>query len=1063
MSEAVTGGTTPAPLLGMRVIDTTDGRGEGAGRFLASLGADVILVEPPSGARARRKAPLHEESSLYFTVRNAGKRGVTLDLDTEDGRRGLLALLETADIWIESERPGAPDLAYEAVAARNPRLVLVTVSDFGLTGPYAGYAATDTVHAAFSGVLSRSGLPGRPPLPLPGSIVAETANVQAAMVALFAHYNSLQNGYGDHIDFSVHEATTQVIDPGFGMGGSATGGRRAADLPPGRPSAGHLYPIFPCADGLVRICVLNPRQWHGMRAWLGEPEEFADPRYDNIALRFEEADRIQALIGALFADRTRDDLVRQGQEHGVPIAAILTPGETVHAEHYLERGAFADTELAPGLTARLPSGFLEIDGVRMAPRRRAPLLGEHNDEVLAEARTAPDTAPVAPGRTRPLIGLRVLDLGVIVAGAELGRMLADQGADVVKVENRAFPDGGRQSLTGEVITASTAWGHRNKRGLGLNLRDPEGVALFKRLAAGADVVLSNFKPGTLESLGLGPDVLLALNPRLVIADSSAFGPSGPWSRRLGYGPLVRASTGLTDLWRYPGDPDGHSDSITIYPDHVVGRVGAATVVAQLIRRLRTGLGGTVSIAQAEIILDTLAEQLAGEWVDPGSVQATSDGVYPCAGDDQWAVIGVRDDADRQRLCAVVGREDLAVEPELARAEGRRAHRALIDEALSSWTATRTPHEVTELLQAAGVPAAPMLRVAELLTDPHLAERGFFTELRQPTLDEPLPTEARPAHSLHLADPPLRPAPLAAEHTRELSRELLGLTDEETERLVDRGVLEIHVPAKETRPVNPAPKPVLVERQGHVMVITLNRPEARNAVNAAVARGVGAALEEADQDPEVRAVVITGAGEKAFCAGADLKAVARGEDIMPPETKEWGFAAYVSHHIGKPTIAAVRGFALGGGTEIALASDLVVAAEDATFGLPEVKRGIIAGAGGAFRLAAQLPPKVAMELLLTGDPLDATAARSYGLVNRVVPADRVLAEAIALAERLAANAPLAVQASKRIARGIDAGQVETERTSWEINEQEMLRLMTSEDAQEGPRAFAEKRAPVWQAR
>ncbi|GGN23092.1 hypothetical protein GCM10011578_055170 [Streptomyces fuscichromogenes] len=1044
------------------MIDTTDGRGEGAGRFLASLGADVILVEPSGGADARRRAPLHEGSSLYFTVRNAGKRGVTLDQDTEDGRRDLLALLDTADIWIESERPGAPELAYEAVAARNPRLVLVTVTDFGLTGPYAGYAATDTVHAAFSGVLSRSGLPGRPPLPPPGSIVAETANVQAAMVALFAHYNSLENGYGDHIDFSVHEATTQVIDPGFGMGGSATGGRRAAELPPGRPSAGHLYPIFPCADGLVRICVLNPRQWHGMRAWLGEPEEFADPRYDNIALRFKEADRIHGLIGALFADRTRDDLVRQGQEHGVPIAAILTPGEAVHAEHYLERGALTDTELAPGLTARLPSGYLEIDGVRMAPRRRAPLLGEHNDEVFAETRTAREAAPAASGRTRPLAGLRVLDLGVIVAGAELGRMLADQGADVVKVENRAFPDGGRQSLTGEVITASTAWGHRNKRSLGLNLRDPEGVALFKKLAADADVVLSNFKPGTLDSLGLSPDVLLALNPRLVIADSSAFGPSGPWSRRLGYGPLVRASTGLSDLWRYPGDPDGHSDSITIYPDHVVGRIGAATVVAQLIQRLRTGVGGTVSIAQAEIILDTLAEQLAGEWVAPGSVRAVSDGVYPCAGDDQWAVIGVRDDADWQRLCAVVGREDLAVEPELSHAEGRRAHRALIDEALSSWTSARTPQKVTELLQAAGVPSAPMLRVVDLLTDPHLTARGFFTELRQPTLDEPLPTEARPAHSLHLADPPLRPAPLAAEHTRELSRELLGLSDEETEKLIDSGVLEIHVP-KETRPVTPAPQPVLVERQGHVMVITLNRPEARNAVNAAVARGIGSALEEADQDPEVRAVVITGAGDKAFCAGADLKAVARGEDIMPPETKEWGFAAYVNHHIGKPTIAAVRGFALGGGTEIALASDLVVAAEDASFGLPEVKRGIIAAAGGAFRLAAQLPTKIGTELLLTGDTLDAPTAKSYGLVNRVVPADRVLAEAIALAERIGANAPLAVQASKRIARGISAGQVETERGAWEINEQELLGLMNSADAQEGPRAFAEKRAPVWQAR
>ncbi|MDX2939236.1 crotonase/enoyl-CoA hydratase family protein [Streptomyces ipomoeae] len=262
--------------------------------------------------------------------------------------------------------------------------------------------------------------------------------------------------------------------------------------------------------------------------------------------------------------------------------------------------------------------------------------------------------------------------------------------------------------------------------------------------------------------------------------------------------------------------------------------------------------------------------------------------------------------------------------------------------------------------------------------------------------------------------------------------------------------------------SPAPA-VLVERRGHVMVITLNRPEARNAVNAAVARGVGNALEEADHDPEIRAVVITGAGDKAFCAGADLKAVARGENITPPETEAWGFAGYVRHHIGKPTIAAVRGFALGGGTEIALASDLVVAAEDASFGLPEVKRGIIAAAGGAFRLAAQLPPKVAMELLLTGDPLDAATARDLGLVNRVVPAEKVLAEALALAERIAANAPLAVQASKRIARGITTGRVDAEQAAWDRTHQEVRTLMTSEDAQEGPRAFAEKRTPVWQAR
>ncbi|MGO4429596.1 CoA transferase, partial [Streptomyces sp. MCAF7] len=155
-------------------------------------------------------------------------------------------------------------------------------------------------------------------------------------------------------------------------------------------------------------------------------------------------------------------------------------------------------------------------------------------------------------------------------------------------------------------------------------------------------------------------------------DSSAFGASGAWSRRMGYGPLVRASTGLSDLWRYPGDPDGHSDSITIYPDHVVGRVGAAAVVAQLARLRRTGRGGTVGIAQAEIILDTLAEHLAGEWLSPGSLHPgamTADLVVPCAGDDQWCVIGIRDDEDWNRLCAVTGYEVLAADPELARPEG----------------------------------------------------------------------------------------------------------------------------------------------------------------------------------------------------------------------------------------------------------------------------------------------------------------------------------------------------------------------------------------------------------
>jgi crotonobetainyl-CoA hydratase len=266
---------------------------------------------------------------------------------------------------------------------------------------------------------------------------------------------------------------------------------------------------------------------------------------------------------------------------------------------------------------------------------------------------------------------------------------------------------------------------------------------------------------------------------------------------------------------------------------------------------------------------------------------------------------------------------------------------------------------------------------------------------------------------------------------------------------------------------PAPEeePVLTERHGHILLITLNRPAVRNAVNLAVTLGLGDALEKAEHDRSIWAVVVTGAGDKAFCAGADLKAVARGEPWAPedPVRAAWGFAGYVTHHISKPTVAAVNGFALGGGTEISLASDLVIAADTATFGLPEVRRGICAGAGGVFRLAAQVPKKVAMEMILTGEPISAQRALDLGLVNRVVAQPEVVAAALELAGKIAANAPLAVQASKRIANGIHNGKVPAEAGSWELSRAEGQALMRTADAAEGPRAFSEKRAPNWQAR
>ena len=250
-----------------------------------------------------------------------------------------------------------------------------------------------------------------------------------------------------------------------------------------------------------------------------------------------------------------------------------------------------------------------------------------------------------------------------------------------------------------------------------------------------------------------------------------------------------------------------------------------------------------------------------------------------------------------------------------------------------------------------------------------------------------------------------------------------------------------------------PDVVSAETDGPVMIITINRPEARNAVNAAVARGVAAALDRLEASRELQAAVITGAGGT-FCAGMDLKGFLAGEN---PTEGGRGFGGIVTRPPAKPVIAAVEGYALAGGFEIALACDLIVASEAASFGLPEVTRGLVAAAGGLVRLPARIPYHLAMEIALTGDRFPASRLYEAGLVSRLVPAGEAVAEARKLAARIAGNAPLALAASKRII---------VESADWPASEvfdrQNDISgpVFTSADAIEGAAAFAEKRAPVW---
>jgi enoyl-CoA hydratase len=250
--------------------------------------------------------------------------------------------------------------------------------------------------------------------------------------------------------------------------------------------------------------------------------------------------------------------------------------------------------------------------------------------------------------------------------------------------------------------------------------------------------------------------------------------------------------------------------------------------------------------------------------------------------------------------------------------------------------------------------------------------------------------------------------------------------------------------------------VLRERRGHVEILTINRPEARNAINRATAIALGDALDACESDDDVWVVVLTGSGDKAFSAGMDLKAFATGE--FPITDK--GFGGITQRDFPKPLIAAANGSALAGGFEILISCDMVVAADHAKFGIPEASRGLVAGGGGLIRLPKRIPLAVAYEMALTADPIDAQRAYELGLVNRVVPGEKVLDEAIALAERIAKNAPLAVRVSKDVMK---KSRELSEEECWTLNTEAFGMIGRSADALEGAIAFAEKREPNWQGK
>jgi crotonobetainyl-CoA:carnitine CoA-transferase CaiB-like acyl-CoA transferase len=793
------------PLAGLRVVDLADEKAELGGRILADLGADVVRVEPPGGGRSRSLHPMRAGRSLHYAIRNSNKRGVVIDLEDPAGRDRLLRLLARADLWIETTRPGqlaGLGLDPREVTERLGHLVTVSVTDFGQNGPYRDWVGTDDVVVAMAGELFRSGVPELPPLLVPGALAYDVGGIMAAFSGLAAHWQRISStGVGQHIDVSILEATAQVTDWSLANYSAIRGaGGLYGEV---RSGHGPVYPLYPCADGYVRLVILSPRQWHAMRAWLGEPEILQDEHWDSLLGRLSiQHDILDPMFKELFADKDMAELAAEAQRRGIVMTPCLHPRAVLETQHFADRGSFVTAEVAPGVTGRAASGFFEVDGERAGFRRRAPEIGEHDGEVDGSWDDLRPPPPAGPDRSAPALpfrGLRVLDFGHGGVGVETGRLFAEYGADVIKIESRAYPDFIRQVSGGE-MSASFASSSRSKRSFGVNVKTPEGLELVKALVAQADVVIENNSTGTMDDLGLGYEDLKKINPGIVMVSSQLMGSRGSWAAWLGYGPSTRPVGGMTWLWNFPGGgmPPG---AMVIFPDHVAGRICAIGALAALVARRATGSGAHVEVAQVETVLGMMAPYFLAEDLAPGSVQPLGNrreqgapwGVYQCQGEQRWCVICCRDDTDWAGLRAALDDPEWARDAELGTAAGRHARHDDIDAHLSTWTAGRTDRQVMEVLQAHGVPAGMMAYASDQPSDPHLQQRGYLAEVHQPGVGDMI-LEGPAFQASGMPPPIITAAPWLGEHTRPIARDLLGLDDERTTALVSAGVLEVTEPA-----------------------------------------------------------------------------------------------------------------------------------------------------------------------------------------------------------------------------------------------------------------------------
>jgi len=797
-----------------RVIDVTDSRGHLAGLMLAMLGAEVIKVEPPAGVASRREGPFTEAgASLRHAAYDRGKASVVLDLDTEAGRQDLRRLIAGADCVIESQGPGAfaeMGLGFEGLLAEDPELVLGTVTAFGHTGPKAHWPVTDLTLMASGCTMAFTGDDDRSPLRLS---VPQAFHFGAAVLAggvVAALYERGRSGSGQIVDV----AAQQVIPIATQCGVLS----EAANFETPRRTGGgasvgpiDLRFVYPALDGYVSIThvfgdaigVVTTR----LMEWCVD-EGFARPElaaldWINFATEIESGavsvdtwEEAKAAVAACTASKTKSELLEIALQRRLLMAPIADLGDVLQSDQLAARDYFVDLRVGEA-EMPAPGGFALVNGERLASPDTVASLGADTGRIIAEPRVRPASDAAGPAPARPLEGVKVVDFMWSLAGPFTSRVLADLGATVVKVESIHKPDPARgflpiwDNVPGLEQSALFDSANAGKLSLALDMRDPAAHEVVRDLAMWADVLCESYSPRAMPGWGLDHETLRAANPRLVYFSTCLFGQFGPLSAFAGYGNLGAALSGFYGLagWqdRAPSGPFG------AYTDYTSTHFMAAMVVAALDRQRRTGEGCRIDLAQAEAALHFIAPGLldaaanghlaggegnAERWMAPH-------GGFPCAGSDSWIALAVEDDEQWVRLCAVMGRDDLAADPELGTTAGRLAAAAMLESEIGQWTSAREVADVEALLIDAGIAAHRIQSSGGCLGDPQLAERGAFVWVDHPERGCVVENN-RVQFSRTDASPQAR-APFLGEHSFEVLTEILGY---DADRIADLAAGEV---------------------------------------------------------------------------------------------------------------------------------------------------------------------------------------------------------------------------------------------------------------------------------